>query len=174
MLDRTLLAAQYREAFYGGNHAALSELLADDFMFEGPVATYHGRDTYLKASAHVQGKVRLVEVQRVFSDGDDVCAIFSVAVEHPVQRFPIVEWYRFAHSRIASIRTFFDTGPFVRQPGETDRTAVDPVCHMSVDKAAPAATRRHGGRTWYFCSEGCAIAFDAAPDSVLDGKPKHD
>ncbi|MBC7308243.1 MAG: YHS domain-containing protein, partial [Dietzia sp.] len=41
--------------------------------------------------------------------------------------------------------------------------AVDPVCGMTVDPATAAATREHDGATFFFCSPGCAKAFDADP-----------
>ncbi len=40
---------------------------------------------------------------------------------------------------------------------------VDPVCGMKVDPANAAASREHDGTTFYFCSPGCAAAFDADP-----------
>ncbi len=42
------------------------------------------------------------------------------------------------------------------------RGAVDPVCGMTVDRAA-AATRELDGATYFFCSEHCRAAFDAEP-----------
>ena len=39
----------------------------------------------------------------------------------------------------------------------------DPVCGMLIDPATAAATREHDGTTFYFCSIGCAQAFDADP-----------
>ena len=39
------------------------------------------------------------------------------------------------------------------------RGATDPVCGMQVDRAR-AITREHDGETAYFCSEGCAAAWD--------------
>ncbi|ASR56164.1 heavy metal translocating P-type ATPase [Cellulomonas sp. PSBB021] len=41
--------------------------------------------------------------------------------------------------------------------------SIDPVCGMSVDPSSAAATREHDGVTFYFCSPGCAAAFDADP-----------
>jgi len=41
--------------------------------------------------------------------------------------------------------------------------AIDPVCGMKVDPARAAASREHDGQTFYFCSPGCAAAFDADP-----------
>jgi YHS domain-containing protein len=62
----------------------------------------------------------------------------------------------------------FDTQPFAvqtrKQPGET---AIDPVCHMTVDKAAAAATRSFAGNTYYFCNPGCADAFEREPEKYL-------
>jgi len=61
-----------------------------------------------------------------------------------------------------------------RRPVDSAATARDPVCGMTVDVAAPAATRQRGATTFYFCSPRCAERFDegeAAPDapaSALD------
>jgi Cu+-exporting ATPase len=49
----------------------------------------------------------------------------------------------------------------------------DPVCGMQVDPAKAAATRAHMGQTFYFCSAGCAKAFDADPHKYLGMKPQH-
>jgi P-type Cu+ transporter len=47
-------------------------------------------------------------------------------------------------------------------PMSTD-TVVDPVCGMSVAPETAAATREFDGTTYYFCSAGCAVSFDADP-----------
>ena len=45
-----------------------------------------------------------------------------------------------------------------------DTTLVtDPVCGMKIDPKTAATTREHDGTTFYFCSVGCANAFDADP-----------
>jgi P-type Cu+ transporter len=46
----------------------------------------------------------------------------------------------------------------------------DPVCGMTVDPARAKATAEHNGKTYYFCCEGCAKKFRAAPDQYLNGK----
>jgi P-type Cu+ transporter len=43
-------------------------------------------------------------------------------------------------------------------------TVADPVCGMRVDPATAAQRRGAGTGTVYFCSAGCAAAFDANPD----------
>jgi Cu+-exporting ATPase len=44
----------------------------------------------------------------------------------------------------------------------------DPVCGMSVDPAKAAASIEHEGRTYYFCSKGCAKTFSADPGKYAD------
>ena len=40
-------------------------------------------------------------------------------------------------------------------------TVTDPVCGMEIDSAAAAASEEYGGKTYYFCSEGCHQRFVA-------------
>ncbi len=46
----------------------------------------------------------------------------------------------------------------------------DPVCGMNVDPPRAKATVQHAGKTYYFCCQGCATKFRAAPDAYLNGK----
>ena len=55
-----------------------------------------------------------------------------------------------------------DTGPFTAR-GPKSELVVDPVCSMRIAKASAAATREHGGVTYFFCAYGCAAAFDREP-----------
>src|SRR5580765_5885156 len=51
--------------------------------------------------------------------------------------------------------------------------AIDPVCGMRVDPAAPrGGTFEHRGTTYYFCSPGCRTKFAADPDGWLKSGPK--
>jgi len=45
--------------------------------------------------------------------------------------------------------------------------AIDPVCKMTVDENAPAATTEYKGETYYFCALGCKAAFDEDPEKYL-------
>jgi len=45
----------------------------------------------------------------------------------------------------------------------SERFATDPVCGMTVDVAAAAATAQHEGRTYHFCGEACRRRFLADP-----------
>ena len=47
----------------------------------------------------------------------------------------------------------------------------DPVCGMTVDPHATAHRHQHGGRTYYFCSNGCRTKFAAEPAKYLGDAP---
>ena len=53
------------------------------------------------------------------------------------------------------------------QIGVTRRLEKDLVCGMNVDPSAAAATVNHIGKTYYFCSRGCAEKFQVAPLKFL-------
>ncbi|HID85863.1 MAG TPA: YHS domain-containing protein [Anaerolineae bacterium] len=48
--------------------------------------------------------------------------------------------------------------------------AKDPVCGMMVDEEKAAATSEYKGKTYYFCSKGCKVAFDKDPEKYLQGE----
>jgi len=45
--------------------------------------------------------------------------------------------------------------------------AIDPVCGMDVEPEEAAATSVYRGQTYYFCAQGCKIAFDREPERYL-------
>lgn len=51
------------------------------------------------------------------------------------------------------------------KPSAADDKAKDPICGMVVNKASSLKTER-GGRTYYFCSEGCKRTFES-PETEL-------
>lgn len=48
-------------------------------------------------------------------------------------------------------------------------TSTDPVCGMTIDEATAAGTTTHRGITYFFCSPGCQMDFEANPDKYLAG-----
>jgi Cu+-exporting ATPase len=51
--------------------------------------------------------------------------------------------------------------------GGAGGSAIDPVCHMTVDPAKAAGESEHGGARYWFCSVGCKRKFDADPHRYL-------
>src|SRR5262245_50232658 len=53
-------------------------------------------------------------------------------------------------------------------------SAIDPICHMTVDPAKAAGTHVHEGQTYYFCSTHCLHKFRAEPGKYIGGAPRND
>ena len=53
------------------------------------------------------------------------------------------------------------------EPQSPDSQARDPVCGMAVDRAAAKHKAEHGGRTFYFCCNGCREKFVSDPARYL-------
>jgi YHS domain-containing protein len=53
--------------------------------------------------------------------------------------------------------------------------AKDPVCGMMVEEEKAAATSEYKGVIYYFCAEGCKVAFDKDPEKYVEaeGEMKH-
>lgn len=159
-------------ALYGGDPATARTYLADDCRFTGPAAEYASAEAYLRASAHVAPLVKCIERRVAVTEGSDVCVVHDLQLNHNVRTLSIAEWYHVNGTTITSIRTFFDTAPFVAA-GAKDAAAAgaaahtDPVCRMVVPVDSAAATRDHGGKTYYFCNGGCAMAFEKQPDRYV-------
>ena len=52
-------------------------------------------------------------------------------------------------------------------PATPADTALDPVCGMTVNVATAKHRRDHAGKTYYFCSPGCAHKFSADAEGYL-------
>jgi xanthine dehydrogenase accessory factor len=49
--------------------------------------------------------------------------------------------------------------------------AIDPICGMTVETTGARHTAEAGGRTWYFCGDGCRGRFLAAPERFSAPRP---
>jgi P-type Cu+ transporter len=61
--------------------------------------------------------------------------------------------------------------PFPVLPGGASADAKDPVCGMTVNPEKAAAHVEHGGKSYYFCCQGCATKFQSDPEKYL--RPEH-
>ncbi len=57
---------------------------------------------------------------------------------------------------------------------ESNQTAHDPVCHMDIEISDAKGASDYNGMTYYFCSGGCKVDFDADPEAVLKAEGEHD
>ena len=56
----------------------------------------------------------------------------------------------------------------------TTQTVHDPVCHMDITIESAAGTSEYEGKTYYFCSRGCKVDFDADPAAMLAAEASYD
>jgi YHS domain-containing protein len=48
------------------------------------------------------------------------------------------------------------------------KTAIDPVCGMTVDTATSQLSIEHAGTVYWFCGRGCLLEFREDPEKYLD------
>ncbi len=158
----------FLNAFYAGDGRSARAYLADDLSFTGPSATFKSADEYVRVSAHVASGVKRLEMHKLFEDGPEVGAFYDLVIDQTVGLIPVAEWYQVSGDHIVSIRLIMDTAPFVAQAtDESEPSQDDPVCHMRVQPSSAAASRQHQDVIYYFCSSGCAAAFEAEPDVYI-------
>ena len=46
-------------------------------------------------------------------------------------------------------------------------TAIDPVCHMTVERESARVTSEYAGQRYYFCAPGCKQMFDEDPPRYI-------
>jgi limonene-1,2-epoxide hydrolase len=98
----------------------ISEMLAEDFVFSGPLLRVEGRENYIAMlgqflAAHVDFKVK-----RQFADGDDVCSIDELTVRSPsgaLVRMPMAEWFKLRNRTIISHEIYYDPREFAEAFG---------------------------------------------------------
>jgi len=59
----------------------------------------------------------------------------------------------------------------MQQQLNQEKTALDPVCGMTVNQGVTEIATTIQGRTYFFCAEGCRKAFIADPQKYLDPAP---
>ena len=52
-------------------------------------------------------------------------------------------------------------------PSDSVNVHVDPICGMEVAENDAAAIAEYGGKTYYFCCEGCKEEFDQDPQQYV-------
>jgi hypothetical protein len=89
--------------------AGLSEVLAADFSFTGPMVQTRSSQEFLEAASGMFSTVDGVSVRRQWTDGRDVCTIYDLETSSPAGRFACAEWLRIVDDAVAEATLVFDT-----------------------------------------------------------------
>ena len=104
----------YLDAFTSGDLDRAYALIADDFVFKGPMLQSVGKEAFVAGSQGLRPIVRGHTLLRQFADGDEVCSIYDFDVETPAGSGSVTmaEWNVVRDGRLASARLVFDTAAF--------------------------------------------------------------
>lgn len=105
--DAGQLAASYFDAWQARDEHALSEILAEDVTFHGPLGTATGRAQCVAGLLGMLGIVTDIEVHARVADGNDVITWFDLhtTVAPPTST---ANWSHVENGRIIRIRVAFD------------------------------------------------------------------
>jgi len=101
----------YLTRFTSGDVAGAGELLAEDFVFVGPMLQASSKAEFLAGSAPAAAMASGCTMHRQWEDGDEVCSIYDFGIQTPsgAASIPMVEWSVIREQKLVSSRLFFDT-----------------------------------------------------------------
>jgi hypothetical protein len=111
MAEAAAVAEDFLDPWTGKEFERARSLLHNDVSFQGPIDTFSDANSYIASLRQLSGIVTGAEKQKVFVDGDDVCAIYDLK-SAPVPSSRTCEWYTVRDDKIASVSVVFDARPF--------------------------------------------------------------
>ena len=104
----------YLDRFTSGDVAGAAELLDESFVFRGPMVQTDNKADFLASTGALVPIARGYEMRRIWTDGDEVCAIYDFLVETPVGSGAILmaEWSEIRDGKLQSSRLVFDSAAF--------------------------------------------------------------
>ena len=105
--DAAKVATTYFDAWKANDFDTMRSLVAEDVMFEGPLATLEGAEDYIKGIQGLSQVISEIVIQKIFVDGQDVLTWYEMhtTVASPV---PVANWLRVEGGKIKSLRVAFD------------------------------------------------------------------
>ena len=102
----------YQRALGNQDYKAARSYMADQFSFQGPLATHDKPEGLLKDLEQLHHIVKGVEMKKIFVDGDDVCLLYNLITSNAPLKSFTAQWYHVQGGKIASLRVVFDARPF--------------------------------------------------------------
>ncbi len=107
MHEASELAGRYFDAWQARDERVLSEILAEDVTFRGPLGTANGRSECIAGLMGMRGIVTKIEVQARVADGHDVITWIDLHTTAAAPA-PTANWSHIEDGRITRIRVAFD------------------------------------------------------------------
>ena len=113
-MSNAAIFEQYLDRFTSGDVDGAAELLDESFTFHGPMVQTDNKADFLAGTQGLLPIVQGYEMHRMFTDGDEVCAIYDFKVETPAGAGSITmtEWSVISDGKLVSSRLLFDTAAF--------------------------------------------------------------
>ena len=104
----------YLTAFYSGDFAAASSVVADEFIFVGPFIKTQSKKSFFDGAEALRAIVRGHCTLRQWVDGDEVCTVYDVTLETPLGSgiVSMSEWHNVREGQLVTGRVFFDSAAF--------------------------------------------------------------
>jgi ketosteroid isomerase-like protein len=107
MSEAAELAERYFTAWQAGDGQALTQILAEDVTFRGPLGTANGRQECIAGLLGMLGIVTSIEVQVRVADEHDVITWFELHT-NVATAAPTAHWSHVEDGQITRIRVAFD------------------------------------------------------------------
>ena len=106
----------YLDAFAARDFERMRATLADEgFYYRSPVNTHTNADVFVLDISRVGQILDGIERRRIFTDGNEVCAILNFKIRiNIVTHYPVVLWAKIGRGRIASLEAFFDATEYTQ------------------------------------------------------------
>jgi SnoaL-like domain len=107
----------YLDKFTAGNIDAVSQYIAEEFSFKGPILQTEGKQAFLEGlNPDLFNIMRGYTMLRQFEEGNEVCSIYEMHFETPVGKGSVLfaEWNHVADGQLTTSRVVFDTGAFMK------------------------------------------------------------
>jgi limonene-1,2-epoxide hydrolase len=105
--DAATVATAYFDAWKANDFDAMRSMVADDVIFEGPLATLEGAEDYVKGIRGLSRIISEIVILKTFVDGRDVLTWYEMhtTVASPVA---VANWLHVEGGKITSLRVAFD------------------------------------------------------------------
>jgi hypothetical protein len=105
--DPACVATAYFDAWRANDFDTMRSLVADDVIFEGPLATLVGAEDYMEGIRGLSQIISEIVILKTFVDGQDVLTWYEMhtTVASPVA---VANWVHVEEGKITTLRVAFD------------------------------------------------------------------